>query len=227
MQGTGLGDPRRRYSPRLSAGDSIDIPVGTDHRMANPTDADVVFVEVQHGEYFGEDDIVRLEDDYGRSRPVIGPGRSGRPTGLRSAAVAVGRRRRRDPGDGGCGRHGAEPSPVLAGGPGADRAPRGAADHDHRADRPPRPRAADHHDHRAADHHVDPSGSGPPPRPRRATTTTTDTAGRDRHSSKTPWGLIVLIVVLVLAIVLVVLLLAGPEAARPSRPSGAGRWYRP
>ena len=29
-------------------------------------DTDVVFIEVQHGTYFGEDDIVRLEDDYGR-----------------------------------------------------------------------------------------------------------------------------------------------------------------
>ncbi len=51
----------------LAAGDSVDIPVGTDHRIANATDTEVVFVEVQHGEYFGEDDIVRLEDDFGRS----------------------------------------------------------------------------------------------------------------------------------------------------------------
>ena len=51
----------------LVAGQSVDIPVGTDHRIENPGPADVVFVEVQHGEYFGEDDIVRLEDDYGRA----------------------------------------------------------------------------------------------------------------------------------------------------------------
>ena len=51
----------------FTAGESVDIPVGTNHRIENPTDADVVFVEVQHGEYFGEDDIVRLEDDYGRA----------------------------------------------------------------------------------------------------------------------------------------------------------------
>ena len=51
----------------LVAGQSVDIPVGTDHRIENPGDTDVVFVEVQHGEYFGEDDIVRLEDDYGRA----------------------------------------------------------------------------------------------------------------------------------------------------------------
>ena len=49
------------------AGDSVDVPVGTNHRIENATDSDVVLVEVQHGEYFGEDDIVRLEDDFGRS----------------------------------------------------------------------------------------------------------------------------------------------------------------
>jgi mannose-6-phosphate isomerase-like protein (cupin superfamily) len=51
----------------LVAGQSVDIPVGTDHRIENPGTTDVVFIEVQHGEYFGEDDIVRLEDDYGRA----------------------------------------------------------------------------------------------------------------------------------------------------------------
>jgi mannose-6-phosphate isomerase-like protein (cupin superfamily) len=50
----------------LAAGGSVDIPVGTDHRIENATGTEVVFVEVQHGEYFGEDDIVRLEDDFGR-----------------------------------------------------------------------------------------------------------------------------------------------------------------
>jgi mannose-6-phosphate isomerase len=53
----------------LVAGDSGDVPVGTSHRIENASDADVVLVEVQHGEYFGEDDIVRLEDDFGRSDP--------------------------------------------------------------------------------------------------------------------------------------------------------------
>jgi mannose-6-phosphate isomerase len=51
----------------LSAGDAVDIPVGTDHRIENPAGGPMVFVEVQHGDYFGEDDIVRLEDDYGRT----------------------------------------------------------------------------------------------------------------------------------------------------------------
>jgi len=48
------------------AGGSIDIPVGTAHRCENRGSTPVVFIEVQHGTYFGEDDIVRLEDDFGR-----------------------------------------------------------------------------------------------------------------------------------------------------------------
>ncbi len=51
----------------VSSGDAVDIPVGTDHRIENASHAPVHFVEVQHGSYFGEDDIVRLEDDYGRT----------------------------------------------------------------------------------------------------------------------------------------------------------------
>jgi mannose-6-phosphate isomerase len=50
----------------VTAGDSIDIPVGTAHRMCNTGTEELVFVEVQTGTYFGEDDIVRLEDDFGR-----------------------------------------------------------------------------------------------------------------------------------------------------------------
>ncbi len=50
----------------LHAGESIDIPLQGAHRVANEGDTDVVLIEVQHGTYFGEDDIVRLEDDYGR-----------------------------------------------------------------------------------------------------------------------------------------------------------------
>jgi mannose-6-phosphate isomerase len=47
-------------------GEAIDIPLQSAHRIANEGDGDVVFIEVQRGAYFGEDDIVRLEDDYGR-----------------------------------------------------------------------------------------------------------------------------------------------------------------
>ena len=52
---------------RLVAGNSIDIPRGAVHRIANVGEDDMVFIEVQQGEYFGEDDIERLEDDYGRA----------------------------------------------------------------------------------------------------------------------------------------------------------------
>jgi mannose-6-phosphate isomerase len=52
----------------VAAGDAVDIPTGCAHRIRNTHDTDpLVFVEVQHGTYFGEDDIERLEDDYGRA----------------------------------------------------------------------------------------------------------------------------------------------------------------
>ena len=51
----------------VGPGSAIDIPTGAAHRIANTGDADLVFIEVQHGDYFGEDDIVRLDDDFGRS----------------------------------------------------------------------------------------------------------------------------------------------------------------
>lgn len=51
----------------VGAGDSLDIPVRTAHRIENAGDEDLVFIEVQTGESFGEDDIVRLDDDFGRS----------------------------------------------------------------------------------------------------------------------------------------------------------------
>ena len=47
-------------------GESIHIPLGAKHRAWNETDEDIVFIEVQTGTYFGEDDIVRLEDDFDR-----------------------------------------------------------------------------------------------------------------------------------------------------------------
>ena len=52
---------------RLSAGEAIDIPEGAWHRVKNAGTAPLVFVEVQTGDYFGEDDITRAEDDYGRA----------------------------------------------------------------------------------------------------------------------------------------------------------------
>ena len=47
-------------------GDVIHIPVKAKHQAKNIGDDDLGFIEVQLGEYFGEDDIVRLEDKYGR-----------------------------------------------------------------------------------------------------------------------------------------------------------------
>ena len=47
-------------------GDIIKIPVEAAHQVVNIGNDDLVFIEVQLGEYFGEDDIVRLEDKYGR-----------------------------------------------------------------------------------------------------------------------------------------------------------------
>jgi mannose-6-phosphate isomerase len=51
---------------KVHAGESIDIPLESAHRVGNEGDVDVVLIEVQQGTYFGEDDIVRLEDDFGR-----------------------------------------------------------------------------------------------------------------------------------------------------------------
>jgi len=51
---------------RLKPGEAVDIPVDIAHRIANPGSEEMVFIEVQQGNYFGEDDIERLEDDYGR-----------------------------------------------------------------------------------------------------------------------------------------------------------------
>ncbi len=52
----------------VNAGESIDIEIGMAHRVENPHDSEqLVFIETQTGDYFGEDDIVRIEDDFGRN----------------------------------------------------------------------------------------------------------------------------------------------------------------
>ncbi len=51
----------------VNEGDSLDIPLGSLHRIRNLGQSDLVVIEVQRGEYFGEDDIERVEDDFGRS----------------------------------------------------------------------------------------------------------------------------------------------------------------
>lgn len=51
----------------LKEGDSVFIPKLSKHQFKNTGDTDLEFIEIQTGEYFGEDDIVRLQDNYGRS----------------------------------------------------------------------------------------------------------------------------------------------------------------
>jgi mannose-6-phosphate isomerase len=51
----------------LQRGEYIDIPTRAWHRIENRGDEELIFVEVQHGSYFGEDDIERQADDYGRT----------------------------------------------------------------------------------------------------------------------------------------------------------------
>jgi mannose-6-phosphate isomerase len=49
-----------------ASGKSFDIAVGIVHRIHNTGQQDLIFIETQLGEYFGEDDIERLQDDYDR-----------------------------------------------------------------------------------------------------------------------------------------------------------------
>ena len=65
IQGEGtvlLNDNKINYSK----GDTIEIPQGVKHRIENNGSEKTIFIEVQTGTYFGEDDIVRFEDDYNR-----------------------------------------------------------------------------------------------------------------------------------------------------------------
>ncbi len=51
----------------LKTGETVDIKVGAAHRVENPGDELTIFIEIQQGDYLGEDDIVRLDDDFGRN----------------------------------------------------------------------------------------------------------------------------------------------------------------
>jgi len=51
----------------LTENESTYIPIGQIHRLANPGTIPLEIIEVQSGSYLGEDDIVRLEDTYGRA----------------------------------------------------------------------------------------------------------------------------------------------------------------
>jgi mannose-6-phosphate isomerase len=65
VQGEGVltldGDKKR-----IVVGDSVDIAIGQLHRIENTSTHELIFIEVQTGTYFGEDDIERVEDDFGR-----------------------------------------------------------------------------------------------------------------------------------------------------------------
>jgi len=65
VQGEGVltldGDKKR-----IVVGDSVDIAIGQLHRIENTSTQELIFIEVQTGTYFGEDDIERVEDDFGR-----------------------------------------------------------------------------------------------------------------------------------------------------------------
>ncbi|HBI47388.1 MAG TPA: mannose-6-phosphate isomerase [Smithella sp.] len=50
----------------LRAGSAIDIPQKSKHRVQNSSNEKLIFIEVQTGEYCGDDDIERFEDKYGR-----------------------------------------------------------------------------------------------------------------------------------------------------------------
>ena len=51
----------------LGVGDSMDVPAGMLHRVINQREEPFIFIEVQLGSYLGEDDIVRVENHYGRA----------------------------------------------------------------------------------------------------------------------------------------------------------------
>ena len=50
----------------VPTGGVVDVPVGAAHRIENVGTEKLIFIEIQRGTYLGEDDIQRLQDDYGR-----------------------------------------------------------------------------------------------------------------------------------------------------------------
>jgi mannose-6-phosphate isomerase len=66
VEGTGtitLNGKKKEYTEGMT----IIIPQGTKHRIENFTQEKVIFIEVQTGTYFGEDDIIRIKDIYNRT----------------------------------------------------------------------------------------------------------------------------------------------------------------
>jgi mannose-1-phosphate guanylyltransferase / mannose-6-phosphate isomerase len=56
----------------LTENQSIYVPLGAVHRLANPGKVPVVLIEIQTGSYLGEDDIIRYEDVYARAEGAKG-----------------------------------------------------------------------------------------------------------------------------------------------------------
>ncbi len=54
----------------IKTNESTYIPASHQHRLENPGQVDLILIEVQTGDYLGEDDIVRLQDNYGRVESV-------------------------------------------------------------------------------------------------------------------------------------------------------------
>jgi mannose-6-phosphate isomerase len=50
----------------VATGETVDIPVKAAHRIENVGNEKLIFIEIQRGSYLGEDDIQRLQDDFGR-----------------------------------------------------------------------------------------------------------------------------------------------------------------
>lgn len=57
----------------ININESTFIPIGATHRLENPGVIPLIIIEVQSGEYLGEDDIIRFQDDYHRVETVLDP----------------------------------------------------------------------------------------------------------------------------------------------------------
>jgi len=65
LSGTGLAI-RNGHEIGVESGSTVDIGIGELHRIRNTGSEVLIFIEIQTGTYFGEDDIERVEDDFGR-----------------------------------------------------------------------------------------------------------------------------------------------------------------
>ncbi len=66
ISGSGVATLGAKENP-VRKGSFIDIPINETHRLHNTGSDPLVIIEIQLGDYLGEDDIVRLQDDFGRT----------------------------------------------------------------------------------------------------------------------------------------------------------------